>query len=351
MRQRQVVIVGYPGLQSLDVTGPFEVFAGAAAAARALGRAGPYQVALVSQGGGPVRSESGIGLCTAPLPSAGERIDTLVVPGGRGVGDACGDASLVSWIAAVAPRCRRIATVCSGTFLAASAGLLDGRRVTTHWARAAQLAAEFPSLVVDPDPIYTRDGKYWSSAGVTAGIDLSLALVEDDLGSEVAQTVARWLVMFLHRPGGQSQFASPVWAPRAERSSVRAAQERIEAAPGADHSVAALAGSASMSARHFARLFAHEVGVTPARYVERVRVEAARDRLETTDDTLAVIAGGCGFGTDETLRRVFHRRLGVSPDAYRRRFRSGPADDEPGDAATDEPGDAPTETARVRRPA
>ena len=156
---------------------------------------------------------------------------------------------------------------------------------------------------------------------MTAGIDLTLALVHDDAGAEVAQTVARWLVMFLHRPGGQTQFASPVWVPRAERSTVRAVQHLVETAPGGDHRVPALAAAAAMSVRHFARVFTDEVGETPGRFVERVRVEAARRELETSADTLEVVAARCGFGTAETLRRVFHRRLHVSPDAYRRRFR------------------------------
>jgi transcriptional regulator GlxA family with amidase domain len=216
-----------------------------------------------------------------------------------------------------------VATVCTGAFLAAEAGLLDGRRVTTHWASADQLAADFPLLRVDPDPIYVQDGKFWTSAGVTAGIDLALALVQDDLGVEVAQTVARWLVMFLHRPGGQTQFASPVWVPRAERSTVRAVQTLVEAAPGGDHRLPTLAAAAAMSVRHFTRVFAAEVGETPGRFVERVRLEMARRDLETTNDTLDVIAAHCGLGTAETLRRVFHRRLGVAPDSYRRRFRVG----------------------------
>ena len=181
-----------------------------------------------------------------------------------------------------APRCRRVATVCSGAFIGAAAGLLEGRRVTTHWARARQLAEAYPDLTVDPDPIYIRDGKYWSSAGVTAGIDLALALVQEDLGVDVAQTVARWLVMFLHRPGGQTQFASPVWVPRAERSTVRAVQTLVEAAPGGDHRLPALAAAAAMSVRHFTRVFTAEVGETPSRFVERTRLEAARRELEET---------------------------------------------------------------------
>ena len=320
MTERQVVIVGFEGLQTLDAAGPYEVFAGATTAAGTRGGTG-YRVELVSSGGGVLRAESGMGLCSGPLPPPGRSIDTLVLAGGHGVEAARRDRALVSWIGAVAPRCRRVATVCSGALLAAECGLLAGRRVTTHWARAGQLAAEFPAVTVDPDPIYVRDGNVWTSAGVTAGIDLALALVEDDLGTEVARTVARWLVMFLHRPGGQTQFASPVWVPRAERSPVRSVQERVEASPGDDHRLATLASGASMSVRHFTRVFTDQVGETPGRFVERVRVEAARHRLETTDDTLDTVAAGCGFGTAETLRRVFHRRLGVAPDAYRRRFR------------------------------
>ena len=256
-----------------------------------------------------------------PLPDPGARIDTLVLAGGNGAQAARRDEGLISWISTVAPRCRRVAAVCTGAFLAVEAGLLDGRRVTTHWARAEQLATEFPALDVDADPIYVRDGKCWTSAGVTAGIDLSLALVQDDFGVDVAQTVARHLVMFLHRPGGQTQFASPVWVPRAERSAVRAVQSMVEAAPGGDHRLPVLADAAAMSVRHFARVFGAEVGETPGKFVERVRVEAARRELESTDDTLDVIAARCGFGTAETLRRVFQRRLSVAPDFYRRRFR------------------------------
>ena len=316
-----MVIVGYPGVQPLDVVGPFEVFAGATRAAEALGRAGSYRVTLASDESVPIRAESGLGLCTEPLPEVGTRIDTLVIPGGGQARAARRDAGLLTWITTVAPRCRRVATVCTGAFLAAEAGLLDGRRVTTHWAQADRLAAEFPSLHVDPDPIYIQDGKYWTSAGVTAGIDLALALVENDLGAEVAQTVARWLVMFLHRPGGQTQFASPVWVPRAQRSTVRAVQSMVESEPDGDHRVPVLAQAASMSVRHFTRVFTDEVGQTPGRFVERVRTEVARRELETTNDTLDLIAARCGFGTAETLRRTFKRRLDVAPDSYRRRFR------------------------------
>jgi transcriptional regulator GlxA family with amidase domain len=320
MSERHVVVVAFPGVQPLDAVGPVEVFAGAARAAAAQGRGDTYRVTLASLGGDTVWSESGIGLRTAPLPEPDAPIDTVVVAGGGGT--RAPDPALITWIRQTTPRCRRVATVCTGAFLAAEAGLLTGRRVTTHWASADRLAVEFPLLTVDADPIYIRDGKFWTSAGVTAGIDLALALVEEDLGVEVAQTVARSLVMFLHRPGGQTQFASPVWVRRAERSTVRAVQTLVEAAPAGDHRVPTLAAAAAMSVRHFTRVFTTEVGETPGKFVERVRIEAARVELETTSDTLDVIATRCGFGTAESLRRVTQRRLGVAPDAYRRRFRT-----------------------------
>ncbi len=322
MRSRSVVIVAYPGMQSLDVVGPFEVFAGANRVAESTGTAG-YSVRLVSVEGGPVRSGSGLTVDTAGLPDPSQRFDTVVLPGGDQARAARTDTTFMAWVTAVAPRSRRVATVCTGAFIAAEAGLLDGRRVTTHWASATRLAADYPKLEVDADPIYIRDGKYWTSAGVTAGIDLALALVEEDLGGDAAQTVARWLVMFLHRPGGQTQFASPVWVPRAERSTVRAVQTLVESAPAGDHRLPALAAAAAMSLRHFTRVFTDEVGETPGRFVERVRLEAARRALETTSDTLDVVAEGVGFGSAETMRRAFQRRLGITPDSYRRRFRTG----------------------------
>jgi transcriptional regulator GlxA family with amidase domain len=326
MPVRHVVIVAFDGIQPLDAVGPHEVFSIATRVVTARGRGGGYRVTLASIHGGPVRTESGLELGTVPLPDPDGRIDTLILPGGGGAQAAATDDALRSWIQVAARHSRRVATVCSGTYLAAEAGLLDGRRVTTHWARAAELRQAYPDVTIDPDPIYVRDGSLWSSAGVTAGIDLSLALVEDDLGVTVAQTVARWLVMFLHRPGGQTQFASPVWVPRAERSTIRAVQSLIEAAPDGDHRLPALAAAAAMSVRHFARVFSDEVGETPARFVEQVRLEAARHELETTTDTLDRIAARCGLGTAETLRRVFRRRLAVSPDAYRRRFFTTPHD-------------------------
>lgn len=324
MAVRRVLILTFEGVQPVDVVGPHEVFHGATQAIEAEGRTGGYDVSVISLHGGPVRTESGLQFGSKPASEASGRIDTLVLPGGRGVKEASSDRQLVAWIRQAARRSRRVATVCTGTFLAAEAGLIDSKRVTTHWAFAAELQAAYPSVAVDPDHIYLRDGKVWSSAGVTAGIDLALALVEEDLGVAVAQTVGRWLVMFLHRPGGQTQFASPVWVPRAERSTVRAVQNLIESEPNGDYRLPALAAAAAMSVRHFARVFTKEVGETPARFVERARLEAARHELESSQDTLDRIAARSGFGTAETLRRVFQRRLGVSPDAYRRRFATAP---------------------------
>lgn len=317
-----VVMVAYDGVNSIDVAGPHEVFGSAGDAAASLGRRGGYQVQVASARGGAVRTERGLELATAPWPALADRIDTLVLPGGSGSQAASADPELIGYVLAAAGRCRRVATVCTGAFIAAAAGLLDGRRVTTHWAAAADLQARYPALDVDPGPLYIRDGRVWTSAGVTAGIDLALALVADDLGADVARTLAQWLVVFMHRPGDQAQFAAPAWSPRAGRAAVRAVQDRVESAPAGDHRLPALAASASMSVRHFTRVFTAEVGQSPGRFVEQVRVQTARASLEAGDDTLDVVAERCGLGSAESLRRVFHRHLGVSPDAYRRRFRA-----------------------------
>jgi transcriptional regulator GlxA family with amidase domain len=313
---RKVVIVGFPGVQPLDVVGPYEVFTGAA-----LLTTGGYDVVLASIGGEPVTSPTGLAFVSKPLPNPSEQIDTVVLPGGGGVDAARSNRELVDWVKTASAHARRVVTVCTGAFLAAEAGLLDGHRATTHWAFADRLARQFPSVDVDPDPIFVRSSEtVWTAAGVTAGIDLALSLVEDDHGTEVAQTVARWLVLYLRRPGGQTQFAAPVWMPRAKRTSIRQVQEAIEAAPGGPHSIDDLARRAAMSPRHFTRVFTDEIGEAPGQYVERVRTEAARRQLQETDDTVVAIAARCGFGTAETMRRNFIRRVGISPDQYRKAF-------------------------------
>ncbi|WP_310766806.1 GlxA family transcriptional regulator [Mycobacterium sp. Z3061] len=313
---RTVVIAGFPGVQALDLVGPYEVFTGAS-----LLTEGGYEVIVAANGGQPIATAGGLALGAVPLPDPRDEVDTVVLPGGFGVEAARADAELLEWIRVVARGARRVVTVCTGAFLAAEAGLLDGHRATTHWAFAEQLAAEFPSVEVDPDPIFIRSSeRIWTAAGVASGIDLALSLVEDDHGTEVAQTVARWLVLYLRRPGGQTQFAAPVWMPRAKRPSIRDVQEAIEAEPGGVHSIDELARRAAMSPRHFTRIFTEEVGEAPGQYVERVRTEAARRQLEETDDTVVAIASRCGFGTAETMRRNFIRRVGIPPDQYRKAF-------------------------------
>jgi transcriptional regulator GlxA family with amidase domain len=317
---RSVVVLGFPGVQALDLVGPFEVFTGATVYLASLGRIDEgYKVSVVSRGGEPVTTLTGLALFAEPLPDPREPIDTLVLPGGIGVDDARRNADTTGWIQIAAENARRVVSVCTGAFLAAQAGLIDGCIATTHWAFATQMANEFPSITVDPEPIFVRSSeKIWTAAGVTAGIDLALSLVEDDYGTEAAQTVARWLVLYLRRPGGQTQFAAPVWMPRAKRAPIREVQEVIESEPGGAHSIPELARRAAMSPRHFTRLFTDEVGEAPGAYVERIRTEAARRQLEETDDTVTVIAARCGFGSAETLRRNFVRRLGISPDQYRK---------------------------------
>ncbi|BCQ10631.1 AraC family transcriptional regulator [Mycobacterium heckeshornense] len=317
---RSVVVLGFPGIQALDVVGPFEVFAAASTCLAAQGRDG-YQLVLASVNGQPVPTRMGLTFATTRLPDPRRPVDTVVLPGGRGVHDARKNPQIIDWIRAAAGSARRVATVCTGAFLAAQAGLLDGCTATTHWAYADQLRREFPSITVDPEPIFVRSSPtVWTAAGVAAGIDLALSLVEDDHGTDVAQTVARWLVLYLRRPGGQTQFAAPVWMPRAKREPIRRVQEAIESQPGAAHSIADLARRAGMSPRHFTRLFTDEVGEPPGAYVERVRIEAARRQLEESDDTVAAIAARCGFGTPESMRRNFVRRIGISPDQYRKTF-------------------------------
>lgn len=317
---RSVVVLGYPGIQGLDVVGPFEVFAAASTYLAAHKRDG-YRPVLASAGGQPATTETGLTFAATSLPDPRQPVDTVVLPGGRGVDAARQNPDVIAWIQAVANNARRVVTVCTGAFLAAQAGLLDGCTATTHWAFADQLASEFPNVTVDPEPIFLRSSdKVWTAAGVTAGIDLALSLIEDDHGTDVAQTVARWLVLYLRRPGGQTQFAAPVWMPRAKREPIRDVQHVIESEPGQAHSITELARRAGMSPRHFTRVFTDEVGESPGAYVERIRIEAARRQLEETDDTVVAIAARCGFGTSETMRRNFVRRIGISPDQYRKSF-------------------------------
>ncbi len=332
---RRVVFVVYPDLQILDLTGPLEVFAMANRLSAGLDHGAtrpsdaegdrPYQLEVVSVDGRPVRSSGGLEVTPqgSVARSAGA-IDTLVVVGGIGTAEAVRDEGLVAWIGSAARRSRRVTSVCSGAFLLARAGLLDGRRATTHWASSALLDRSFPTVTVDPDSIFVRDGNVWTSAGVTTGMDLALSLVEDDLGSEVARQVARWLVLFVQRPGGQAQFSAQLAAQRPQRSSLQDLEGWIADHIADDLSVTRMAEQVGMSTRTFARVFRRELGVPPAAYVESVRVEAARRLLETTACGMPEVASSCGFGTVETMHRVFRRTVRVTPGEYRRHF--SPAD-------------------------
>ncbi|WP_329030022.1 MULTISPECIES: GlxA family transcriptional regulator [unclassified Streptomyces] len=313
MKQRSVLVVLFDGIQSLDVTGPMEVFAGASRFPDV-----SYELRTASLDGAPVRTSCGLtlapdgSLADAPTPH------TLLVPGGEGTRDP--DLELVHWLRVHGPLPERLVSVCSGALLLAAAGQLDGHRATTHWNVCEKLAREHPAVEVDPEPIFVRDGRIATSAGVTAGIDLALALVEEDHGRDVALTVARHLVVFLRRPGSQSQFSAQLSAQTARREPLRDVQHWITEHPGADLSVEALAARARLSPRHFARAFQVETGTTPGRYVDQVRLEHARRLLEDTADGVAQIARGCGYGTPEAMRRAFIKALGAGPAEYRRRF-------------------------------
>lgn len=317
MAQRTVLVVVFDGVQSLDVTGPVEVFAGAEHHAP-----GTYRIRTASLDGAPVRTSSGLTLVPDGALVDARAPHTLLVPGGHGTRAA--DARLVGWLRAHGPRAERLVSVCTGAILLAAAGLLDGRRATTHWAYCDKLARDHPAVEVDADPIYVRDGAVSTSAGVTSGIDLALALVEEDLGREVALSIARHLVVFLRRPGNQAQFSVQLAAQTARREPLRDVQQWISEHPDGDLSVESLAARAVLSPRHFARAFRTETGMTPGRYVDRVRLEHARRLLEDTGEGVEEISRTSGYGTPEAMRRAFVRALGSSPAEYRRRFRPAP---------------------------
>jgi transcriptional regulator GlxA family with amidase domain len=309
---RHTVVLAFPGVQSLDVAGPVEVLAAA----------GGYRIDVVAPAPGPVPAHSGLVLhAERALADVRGPLDTLLVAGGEGTAEVMGDAGVLRAVRRLAAGSRRVASVCSGAFVLAEAGLLDGRRATTHWGSCGLLAARYPSITVEPDAIFVRDGEVWTSAGVTAGIDLALAMVEDDLGRDVALRVARRLVVFLKRPGGQSQFSAQLAGQFAEREPLRELQTWVTDHLAEDLSVERLAAEVAMSPRNFSRAFRREVGRTPARFVEHARVDAARRLLEETARPVAEIASGCGFGTAETMRRTFLRALKVTPSDYRDRFR------------------------------
>jgi transcriptional regulator GlxA family with amidase domain len=318
-RPRRIEVLAFAGAQLLDVAGPLQAFATAndlAARARA---AAPYALAVVAREAPSVATSSGLGLVVAPLPPPRRALDTLIVAGGFGVNAASADEALVGWLRRRAARARRLASVCSGALLLAAAGLLAGRRAATHWTRCAELARKYPDVIVENDPIFIRDGDVWTSAGVTAGIDLALALIEDDLGRAVALDVARQLVMFLKRPGGQAQFSAALALQRGDES-FAALHDWIGRNLDGDLSAPRLAARAGMSERNFQRRYKQATGSTPAKAIERLRVEAAQRRLCDSREPIKRVAARCGFGSEETMRRSFARLARIAPRDYRERF-------------------------------
>jgi transcriptional regulator GlxA family with amidase domain len=312
----------FPGVRLLDVTGPIEVFT----SANDFG--GRYQLQLVSEDGQDVvtSGRTRLGVDRSVDDVDGQPCDVLVIPGGPEWERLIKDDAFLGVVRRLTETARSTASVCTGAFLLAAAGLLDGRRATTHWRDAAQLALRFPAVQVEPDAIFVQDGHLMTSAGVSAGIDLSLAIVEKHYGAEVARAVAKDMVVFMQRPGGQSQFSVRAQAPHARNEMLRHVLDAVVEDPAGSHTLPAMARRAGLSARQVTRLFADEVGITPARYVEQVRLEAARAMLETGDDTLEVVARRAGFGSPESLRRAFTRHLGVVPSAYRASFHTTGAD-------------------------
>jgi transcriptional regulator GlxA family with amidase domain len=316
-RPRLVVMILIDRVQTLDVTGPLDVFA------TANDNGACYRLLTASLGGRDIRSTAGVRLTPdVAVEDLTGRIDTLIVPGRAGWRPTKGDCELIAEINRLSGRSRRIASVCAGAFPLAATGLLDGRRVATHWQLAENLARDFPAVEVDHDSIFVRDGNVVTSAGVTAGIDLALSLVEEDYGPDVARATARYLVVFMARPGGQSQFSIRLSCAPPHHPVVRAVLDAVTADPGGDHSREALAARTGVSVRHLTRLFRTELGTTAAHFVERTRVEAAIGLLESGTEAMDVIARRSGFGSQETMRRAFKRELGIAPSTYRARYRT-----------------------------
>ncbi|MFI6213388.1 GlxA family transcriptional regulator [Nocardia brasiliensis] len=310
-----VQLVIFDGFQLLDLAGPADIFN----AANTLSGKRLYEIAAVAAPAGPVRAMNGIEVNAATIGQPYRRVDTVLVTGGSVFDQAISNKDLIEGIRETAHDARRVGSMCAGTFLLAAAGLLHDRTVTTHWAGSTRLIEEYPDLHVEPDRIYVEDRGVWTSAGVTAGIDVAMALVTADQGPELAREISRWLVVYLHRPGGQSQFSVPVAAGPPRLEPIRALQIWIEENLADNLSLDALARRAGMSTRNFSRVFAAELGTTPARYVETVRVVAARRLLETTDYPLDRVAATVGLGRPESLYRVFQRHLGMAPGDYRER--------------------------------
>jgi transcriptional regulator GlxA family with amidase domain len=316
---RVIEVLTYPAVPLLDITGAVQVFASTNDLFARAGGSPPYRLKVVAQGGGDVTASGGVTFAAGPLTKDGEALDTLLVTGGEGAVTGAENPMVVDWVRQRATRARRVASVCNGAFVLAAAGILNGRRAATHWLYCTRLARRFPGVHVEPDPIFVCDGSVWTSAGGTAGIDLALALVEEDLGRSVALAVARNLVVFLKRPGGQAQFSAAL-ALQAAEDKFGALHAWINEHLADDLSVSVLADQAAMSERSFSRHYAQATGQTPARAIERLRMEAARRLLSESRTPVKRIAQRCGFGSEETMRRSFLRLLAVTPQDYRSRF-------------------------------
>ncbi len=317
-RERRVVFVLFEEVGILDVTGPMTVFW---SASRLLPRGAGYRVELASPGGRPVTTIEGMRVAPErALEAIEEVIDTLVVPGRGGTPPLHADPALVEAVRRLGARARRVASVCTGAFLLAEAGLLAGKRVATHWAACQLLRQRHPECEVDDDALFLRGDTVWTAAGVTSGIDLALQLVEDDHGQEIAAKIARWLVVYLRRAGGQNQFSALSFGERSSREPLRELGAWVAEHLRGDLSLDRLAARVGMSRRNLTRVFRQEMGVSPAAYVERVRIEAACRALETTQQPLKRIADSVGFGTTESMHRAFKRRLSLTPGEYRARF-------------------------------
>lgn len=324
---RRIAMLAFPDVQVLDVMGPLEVFARASRWLRDSGQRADhvYSVEIIGLKRGAFRTSSGLRLhADHGIADVGRGLDTLLVAGGVGVAEYRRDAALLRWLRGQARHVRRLGSVCTGAFLLAEAGLLKGCSATTHWHHCADFARDFPDIALESDRIYVKTGSIYTSAGVTAGMDLALALVEEDFGRETALATARELVLFLKRPGGQTQFSAQLAVQLAEHEPLRDLVTYIQEHPEADLAVETLAHRVNMSPRHFARVFTEQVGLTPARFVTTVRVETARRLLEETSQSLEAVCAGSGLGTPESMRRAFLKAVGIPPGQYRERFSSVP---------------------------
>lgn len=320
--RRRVVALALPGGDPLELIGPLEILNTANMVLAESGRPElGYDIEVAGSRTGLMVGWKGLNIMVdRTCHQVRGRIDTIIIQAMDAEGGALRDRRMLKWLARVAPEVRRVASVCNATFVLAEAGLLDGRRATTHWAFCEEFARRYPKVTLDPDPIFVQDGNMFTSAGATSGLDMTLAFIEQDFGREVALRVAQFLVFFLKRPGSQAQFSVQMASQLAERDVIREIQKHIIDHVGEDLSVLALSRRAAMSPRNFARVFSEEVGVTPGKFVEDTRLECARERMEQSQLTVEEVAAACGYRNAETMRQAFIRQLGVGPREYRRRF-------------------------------